>query len=196
MKAQVNLVTREVYEFDIAVERPFDFLGKIKPLEIFHRPVHQVLGKVKTVSLNPETIEWIELDADELPRLPPTVAALTIRQLSLDAFKHWVTEQKDVITAVMEQEGPQNVVTTYGKATFKSGRTLYLQITAKVERIEDRIKASQKIFGMPALFVYGECSGVFIVNPANVAVWQVVPGLKRSGFFSLQGELVSVTKVG
>jgi len=40
----------------------------------------------------------------------------------------------------------------------------------------------------------GEFGGLHIVNPANIAVWQVVPGLKKPADSALQAELKSVER--
>jgi hypothetical protein len=194
MNVSVNLVSGEVYTFDLRVEKPMEFLNKIRPTEVFQRPLHQFLGQLKTVSINPDFIEWIEMDTSEFPKSSPLMKTVTIRQLSPEAFKSWVTKNKAQLAAAMENQAPQNVLLAYGMASFKSGRSLQFEIRAKMERAEDRIKASQKIFNMPALFIYGEFAGLFLVNPKNIAVWQVVPGLKSSTFLAIPGELTGVQK--
>jgi hypothetical protein len=122
------------------------------------------------------------------------VKSLTIRQLSPDTFSRWMDEQKVALKAFMESEVTPNVLIAYGKATFKSGRALHLEIQSKLERNDERVRASQKVFNMPALFVQSECGGISIVNPNNIAVWQVVPGLKNSTSFAIPAELKSIQK--
>lgn len=194
MKIKINLVSGQVYEFELPIERPIEFLNKIRPMELFSRPLHQFLGKMVTVSINPELIEWIELDTSEFPTVASPIKSLTLRQLSAEAFRHWLDRQKEAIKASMENDGKHNVLLAYGQAIFKSGRSLFFEMRSKLERIEDRVRASQKIFSMPALFVYGESTGLFIVNPKNIAVWKVVPGLKESGHFAIHGELTGIRK--
>ena len=194
MEIKVNLVSGETYVFELPVERPSEFLNKIRPTEIFQRPVHQFLGKLKTVSINPECIEWIEFDSIDMPTTSPYAKTLTIRQLSPEAFKKWLDKSKAAITAAMELDQQQNLLLAYGVATFKSGRSLHMEVRAKVERVEDRIKAAQKIFNMPALFIYGETAGLYLLNTKNISIWQVMPGLKKSTFFAVPGELTGIRK--
>ena len=194
MEIKVNLVSGEVLTFDLPIARPTEFLSKIRPADIFQRSVHQILGKMKTVSINPECVEWIDFDSDDMPSAAPFAKTMTIRQLSDAAFKSWLKVNKDVIQAAMEHEGAQNLLLAYGQAKFKSGRSLCFEIRAKMERIEDRVKMAQKLFDMPALFVYGETSGIMLLNTKNIAIWQVVPGLKKSTFFAVEGELTSIKK--
>lgn len=194
MKILINLVSGQAYEFEAPIERPLEFLNKIRPTELFGRPLHQFLGKVITVSINPEQIEWIELDPMEMPTTATPFKGLALRQLSAESFRRWLTMQKEAIMAAMAQEAEQNVLLAYGQAIFKSGRSLYFEMRSKLERAEDRVRASQKIFSLPALFVHGETAGLLIVNPKNIAVWEVVPGLKKSSHFALVGELRGVRK--
>jgi hypothetical protein len=194
MNISVNLVSGEVYTFDVPVERPIEFLGKIRPTEVFQRPVHQFIGKLKTVSINPECIEWIEFDSNDIPPTGFMAKTVTIRQLSAGAFKEWVAKNKVALTAAMELEQGKNVLLAYGMATFKSGRLLYMEVRAKIEGVAERIKWAQKVFGMPALFVYGETDGLYLLNTKNIATWQVVPGLKQSGFTAVAGELTGIRK--
>src|SRR5262245_43645285 len=142
MEARVNLVSGDVCSFDLPIDRPIEFLNKIRPSDIFERPLHQFLGNVRTVSINPQFIEWIELDTIEFPTNPPFAKSITIRQLSPEAFKDWINKQKDAIKASMKQDMAQNVLLAYGMATFRSGRSLHFEVRAKMERIDDRIKFS------------------------------------------------------
>jgi hypothetical protein len=192
MELRINLTSGEIYTFDVPIDEPAEMIDKIKPKEIFQRPSYQVLGKLRTVTINPDAIEWIELETLESRKNPLIDKSLEIRQLSAEAFRHWTSQNKESIKAYMEQEVDQNVLLTYGKATFKSGRSMFLEVRAKLNKTQDRVSAAQKIFKMPALFVNGELTGLFIVNPFNIATWQVVPGFKKSTPFSIPGELKEV----
>lgn len=193
MQVKVHLVTGDVCTFDLPVDKPTEFLSKIRPTEIFERPAHQFLGKVMTVSINPALIEWVEFDSMDMPT-QKSGAKIVLRELSPANFKAGVEKEKQMIVAAMESGVDQNVMLGFGKATFKSGRTLHMEIRVQMERGDDRVKQSQKIFKMPAIFVYGEQSGLMLINTSNVAIWQVVPGLKKSTFFAVPGELVSIQK--
>lgn len=194
MQIKVNLVSGEIYTFDMPVEKELTFLDQLRPMEMFERPLHQFLGKLCTVSINPAVVEWIELDTSEFPSASQQAKTMTLRQLSSETFKDRVTECKDALVASMESDTRANVLTAYGKAVFKSSRTMFFEIRAKFDMPEERIKAAQRVFEMPALFVYGELSGLYIVNTKNIAVWHVVPGLKKSAFFSVTGELVGTSR--
>jgi hypothetical protein len=195
MRIEMHMTSREVYAFDMSSENPKALLNQIKPKELFHRPLHQFLGKVRTVSVNPALIEWIVLDTMEMPDTLPLMRSLKIRQLSADLFRQRVSTQKGAILTLMESDRlQQNTLLAYGKATFTSGRILYAEIQTKMERMADRLDISQRIFSLPALFVEGELSGLLVVNPCNIAVWQVVPGLKKGGRFSLPAELTDVDR--
>lgn len=193
MQVKVNMVTGDVCSFDLPVDKPTEFLSKIRVVDIFERPAHQFLGKVMTVSINPSMIEWIEFDSMDMPA-QKSGTKLVLRELSPASFKASVEKQKQMIVAAMESSVDPNVLLGYGKATFKSGRTLHMEIRVQMERGDDRVKLSQKIFKMPAIFVYGEQSGLMLVNTSNIAIWQVVPGLKKSTFFAVPGELLSIQK--
>lgn len=192
MKIEVSLISGEVYTFDLPAGREPAFLEQLRPAEIFERPLHQFLGRSATVSINPQVIEWIGLDTTEFPSAARQARTMTVRQLSADAFNQLIAESKNATAAVFESDSAQNVLTAYGKAIFRSGRALHVEIRARFDYADERLRASQRIFGMPAVFVSGETGGLFILNTKNIAVWQVVPGLKKSSFFSIPGELVGM----
>lgn len=195
MNAKINLISGEVYEFELSDESSATLLRDIRPREIFNRPLHQFLGNIRTVSINPSVVEWIEIETLEMPAVVNKTQRMTVRQLSADMFKHHLDDKMEVVKAVAEGDLVQTLLTAYGMATFRSGRSMYFEVTAKLERGADRAEAAQKIFQMPAILIYGEGYGLYIVNPANIAVWQVVPGLKKSSFFSVKSELKSVNRV-
>src|SRR5690242_7972143 len=113
MNIRVNLISKEVYTLALPIEKPADFVNKIRPAEIFNRSLHQFLGKVRTVSINPDYIEWIEFDTNELPKTASLSKAITIRQLSQESFNSWVNKQKESIAAVIKSDVEQNVLLAY-----------------------------------------------------------------------------------
>jgi hypothetical protein len=194
MLIHIHMISGDTCTFDVPVENPMELMSRIRPAELFNRPLHQFLGKVRTVSVNPAYIEWIDVETNDYPSTAPFEKSTRIRQLSLEEFKNRVAQNQVALENSVDNDGHRNVLLAYGMATFRSGKTLCFEIQSKMERVEDRVKISQKLFNMPALFVYGEYVGVYLVNTKNIAVWQVVPGLKKSTFFALAGEMVGMQR--
>lgn len=191
MILHVNLSSRDVLTFDLITKDPKELLNKIKPDRLFSRPVHQFLGKYQSVSINPSSVEWIEVETTEFPEKNPLTGNVIIRQLSPETFQQRLSTAKGAIKAVMDENISTDMITAYGMATFRSGRSLAIEIQAKAVRGIDRVMMAQKIFSMPALLVRGEKGGLYIVNTASFVSWQVTPGLKKSTSLSLPGELAN-----
>ncbi len=195
MRIKVTMISRETYEFEVPVEDPQEFLDSIKPKELFHRPLHQFCGKMRSVSINPEWVEWIEVETVEVPKIRQLRRDITFYNLTPEVFQSRVSLQKNQIMTLIESGAKQDALLAFGKATFKSGRILHVEIAAqKMDVGSERTSEAQKIFSMPALILQGEFSGLHIVNPKNIAVWQVVPGLKKPAPYSLQAELMAIAK--
>lgn len=189
MLMHVNMCSRDVLTFDAPVENPKEMLGRIKPAQLFNRPLHQFLGKYQTVSINPVCVEWIEVETNDSPDFKQLGGSVTIRQLTPETFQQRLNTSMGAIKAFMEEDVKTDRILAYGMATFRSGRSMGIEIQAKSVRAEDRVTMAQKVFGLPALMVQGEQGKLYIVNTANIASWQVAPGLKKSSTLSVPAEL-------
>jgi hypothetical protein len=117
-----------------------------------------------------------------------------VRQLSAEGFAQRVNVAKTALITAMENTARQNVLIAYGMATFQSGSTLYLEIQAMPGSASERTSTSLKLFSLPAIVASRDGGGALVINPANVQIWQVVPGLKKSAPFALSAELKSIQK--
>lgn len=192
MIINVHLVSKHVAEFSLDHASSEALIRAIKPKEIFQRPVHQFLGKAKMVSVQPGLIEWIDFETDYRAKNKTFSGTPVVRQLSPATFKKRVTDCAMQLARVQEMDKPPSLLLAFGMATFRSGETLYIEYEAAMSRGEDRAPVSLKIFSLPALFVEKEDGGLLLMNPANIVIWQVVPGLKKSGIFSVPGELKQI----
>lgn len=194
MNLSMHLSSHIVLTFEYTGGDIDSLVRQLKPKELFSRPAHQLLGQIKTVTVNPEDVEWVEVETKEIPKNAAIRGTPVCQQLSPQAFNRRVAEEKDRIAVQVGETPLQDTATAFGMATFRSGETLCLEIQAIPTPGDDRGSASVRIFQSPAIVVLRERGGILIVNPKNIVIWQVVPGLKKSAFFSIRAELKSVKR--
>ena len=195
MDVRLHLASRIVLSFDYTGGDINALIRQMKPKDLFNRPAHQFLGKIKLVTINPEAIEWIDVETEELPENAYLRGTPVLKQLSVESFNRRVAEEKESIIAAMGDSKQVGAINALGMATFRSGETLCVEVHMAASPGDDRGTASIKLFQAPALVVQREQGGISIVNTKNIAVWQVVPGLTKATHFSVPGELRELKRV-
>lgn len=194
MNLRVHLSSRLVLTFEYTGGDIDALVRQMKPKELFNRPAHQFLGSLKMVTVNPEEVEWIEVDTDQVPKNTNLRGTPVMKQLSTETFNKRVAQEKANFASAMDDIRQQHALTAFGMATFRSGESFCVEIQAGASPGDDRGTASVRIFQLPAVIVQREQGGIVIVNPKNIVVWQIVPGLKKSAFFSIPAEFKAIVR--
>ncbi|MBX7244437.1 MAG: hypothetical protein K1X53_03005 [Candidatus Sumerlaeaceae bacterium] len=194
MEIKAHLTTGNVLTFEMDAERPADLIKQIKPKDIFRRPVHQFLGNLRMVTINPQQVEWFEVNAGPVPKNALMPTAPLVRQLTRETFAERVSVEKNSLMTAMEITERRNVFLGFATVTFLSGFSLYLELQSVVGTASERVASSMKLFSQVAVFVNAADGGMLIINPANIQIWQVVPGLQKSTPFTVKAELKSIER--
>lgn len=190
MKFSLHMTSRKVLTFEIIDERKEEHLKALRPAEVFKRPVHMFVGELKTVSVNPHQIEWIEADVELGDENRPAAPLTILRSMTPAEFNEKVRTHDGTLLAPKEETSDPNLMIAYGMAEFKSGSALHLKLQTTVDRITRKM-AALKVFEVPALVAKSDEGTTLVINPANIAVWQVVPGMEQSAYNMLRAELKS-----
>jgi hypothetical protein len=185
MEIRVHLTSGKEYRFSVeGEEESRALLTSVQPAKFFETPILQIQGESSTVSINPPSIEFVEFETTIDPGWPSRRGLKSARRISAEEYAGRLQE-------VSQGTAHDDAMTALAELTFRSGKTMCVEVSFVLEPGDDRRRVSLKVFEAPFVLLRQDDGRLVLLNPKNVDVFNVVPGPKEPSAYSWRAELKS-----